>query len=124
MHHVIFRRPLRVLVPMAAALVLLALISPWPISWVYVVVFLLGYGLLTRRGHLACTPEGVEVTVLVTRRIPWANTLGFTAGSWWRGGTHVLTTTGRIWSPVPASWWGGPATAADLAILEDARPRT
>jgi hypothetical protein len=87
-----------------------------------VVVFLGVYGLLTARSKLACTPAGVEVTVMATRRIAWSDIRGFEAGSWWRGGTRVLTETGTIWSAAPASWWGGPASSSNIAALEKARP--
>jgi hypothetical protein len=54
MDPVVFRKPLGVLAVMAAALVVVGLISPWPVSWVHVGVFLFIFGLLSwrqRRSH-------------------------------------------------------------------------
>jgi len=120
MQPLVYRRQLWVLVPMAVVLAAITLLRPWPGGWTYVVVFCLGFGLLSARQRLICTPEGVQVTVLSTRRVPWREIRGFEAGSIWRGGTRILTTSGAVWTPAPSSWWGGPAPAQDLKALERA----
>ena len=66
--------------------------------------------------------RGVEVTLIRARRIPWSEVRGFERGSGLRGGLRVLTPTGKVWSPAPSSWWGGPAPAELIAELESARP--
>lgn len=122
MNRIVYRRPLGVLALLALILITLTLVMPGA-DWTFVVLFLLFFGLIASRQRLVCTPEGVEVTFLRTQRIPWAQVRGFQAASNWRGGAYVLTTSGRVWSAAPGSWWGGPASDADLAALEGARPR-
>lgn len=121
MRPLVYRRQLWVLVPLAVVLAAITLLQPWPGGWMCVVVFCLSFGLISARQRLSCTSEGVQVTVLRTRQVPWGEILGFEAGSTWRGGTRILTTSGVVWAPTPSSWWGGPALAHDLAALERAR---
>lgn len=118
MQPLVYRRQLWVLVPMVVVLAAITLIRPSPGSWTYLVVFCLGFGLLSARQRLVCTPEGVLVTVLSTRRVPWSEIRGFEAGSMWRGGTRILTTSGAVWAPASSSWWGGPAPVLEVEALE------
>ena len=55
----------------------------------------------------------------------WAQVQGFEAGSTFRGGTRIETSSGVVHSIAPCSWWGGPAEAADLeALRREAHART
>lgn len=122
MERMTFHRSRMVVAVMAAVLVFFAALWPSPDGWRFVILFIVFYGALTWRQRLVCSAAGVEVTMLATRRLSWADVHGFQPGSSWRGGTRIVTTTGEVWSPAPSSWWGGPASAADLAAIERARP--
>ena len=120
-----FRPPLTSVLPVAAILSLWALVFPSEGKWVFVVVFTLLFGVIRLRQLLVLTEEHLEVTVLRTRRIPWAQVQGFEAGSTLRGGTRIETSSGAVYSIAPCSWWGGPAEAADLdALRREALART
>ena len=112
-----FRPPLTTILPVAVVLVLLGLIFPSDGTWGFVVVFLTVFGVLRMRQLTVLTDEHVEVTVVRTRRIPWADIEGFEAGSGMRGGTIVHTSGGDVHAISPCSWWGGPASPADLETL-------
>ena len=120
MQPLVYRRQLWVLVPMTVVLAAGTLVRPRPTGWTYLMIFFLVVGLLIARQRLACTPEGVQATLFRTRLVPWSEIRGFEAGSTWRGGTWILTTSGAVWAPAPSSWWGGPASAQDLEVLERA----
>ena len=118
-----FRPPWTAWVWTAAILVVIALVFinvSWVDSgfmWTYVIVFLTVLGLGRWRQGLACHPDHLAVTVLRTRRIPWQQIQGIRPGSNWRGGIRIQISTGQVWSPAPASWWGGPASEEDVARL-------
>ena len=112
-----FRPPLTTILPVAVVLVLLGLIFPSDGTWGFVVVFLTVFGVLRMRQLTVLTDEHVEVTVVRTRRIPWADIEGFEAGSGMRGGTIVHTSGGDVHAISPCSWWGGPASPSDLETL-------
>ena len=113
-----FRPPLTTILPVAVVLVLLGLIFPSDGIWGFVIVFLTVFGVLRMRQLTVLTDEHVEVTVVRTRRIPWADIEGFEAGSGMRGGTIVHTSGGDVHAISPCSWWGGPASPSDLETLE------
>ena len=113
-----FRPPLTTILPVAVVLVLLGLIFPSDGIWGFVIVFLTVFGVLRMRQLTVLTDEHVEVTVVRTRRIPWADIEGFEAGSGMRGGTIVHTSGGDVHAISPCSWWGGPASQSDLETLE------
>ena len=112
-----FRPPLTTILPVAAVLVLLAVIFPSDGIWAFVIVFSTVFGVLRMRQLTVLTDEHVEVTVVRTRRIPWADIEGFEAGSGMRGGTIVHTSGGDVHAISPCSWWGGPASPSDLETL-------
>lgn len=112
-----FRPPLTTILPVAVVLVLLGLIFPSDGIWGFVIVFLTVFGVLRMRQLTVLTDEHVEVTVVRTRRIPWADIEGFEAGSGMRGGTIVHTSGGDVHAISPCSWWGGPASPSDLETL-------
>ena len=96
--------------------------SPMWGAWLFVV--LLPIALVLRlRQRLVVDDTGVTVTILRTRRIPWADVQGFSRGSGWMGGTNVLTAAGSVRSVAPCSWWGGRPSADQIALLEDIRVR-
>jgi hypothetical protein len=120
-----FRPPLTSVLPVAAVLSLWALVFPSEGKWVLVVVFTILFGVIRLRQLLVLTEEHLEVTVFRTRRIPWTQVQGFEAGSTFRGGTQIETSSGVVYSIAPCSWWGGPAEAADLdALRRAAKART
>ena len=113
-----FRPPLTTVLPAGAVLVLLGVIFPFDSTWLFVIVFVTVLGVLRMRQLTVLTDEYVEVTVLRTRRIPWADIEGFEAGSGFRGGTIVRASDGDIHAIAPCSWWGGPANQSDLETLQ------
>jgi hypothetical protein len=120
-----FRPPLTSVLPVAAILSLWALVFPSEDKWVFVVVFTTVFGVIRLRQLLVLTDEHLEVTVFRTRRIPWAQVQGFEAGSTFRGGTQIETSSGVVHSISPCSWWGGPAEAEDVeALRREARVRS
>ena len=122
--------PLVVRVPLTAVLVPLVVLAvilvmsggayPAWMGWIFVAVFPLS-GVWRRRQHLLLDADGVEVTVLRTRRFTWAEVDVFEPGSALVGGTAIVTSAGRVRSVAPCSWWGGSATASDIAVLERMR---
>ena len=68
-----FRPPLTTILPVAVVLVLLGLIFPSDGIWGFVVVFSTVFGVLRMRQLTVLTDEHVEVTMVRTRRIPWAD---------------------------------------------------
>ena len=120
-----FRPPLTSVLPVAAVLSLWALVFPSEGKWVFVVVFTSLFGVIRLRQLLVLTDDHLEVTVFRTRRIPWAQVQGFEAGSTFRGGTQIETSSGVIYSIAPCAWWGGPAEAEDIeALRREARVRS
>ena len=116
-----YRRPLIGMAP-AAFICLIFLLSPDPtLRWLAFVIVVLSALMYLRQG-LVVTAEGVEVTLIRTQRIPWSQVRGFERGSGLRGGMRVLTPSGKVWSPAPSSWWGGPATAEQISEVAAARP--
>jgi hypothetical protein len=110
--------------PLAGVLVLLGLVFPTEGSWAFAIVFVFVYSMIRLRQLMVLTDDHLEITVIRTRRIPWAQIEGFEPGSRFRGGTQVLTTSGAVWSVSPCSWWGGPADADDIEVLRrEARVR-
>ena len=71
------------------------------------------------RQRLVLDGEGVAITVVRTRRLPWAQVERFEAAS--GGGIRVVTAARSYRSPAPCSGWGGPATDAQVADLEAIR---
>jgi hypothetical protein len=119
-----FRPPLTSVLPLAGVLVLLGLVFPTEGSWAFAIVFVFVYMIVRLRQLMVLADDHLEITVIRTRRIPWAQIEGFEPGSRWRGGTQVQTTSGVVWSVSPCSWWGGPAEAADLeGRRREPRPR-
>lgn len=119
-----FRPRLTSVLPLAGVLVLLGLIFPTEGSWAFAIVFVFAYTILRLRQLMVLTDDHLEITVIRTRRIPWAQIEGFEPGSRFRGGTEVQTTSGVVWSVSPCSWWGGPADAGDIEVLRrEARAR-
>jgi hypothetical protein len=119
-----FRPPLTSSLPVAGILVLATLLFPSEGILTLVVVFLLLFAFFRLRQLMVLTDDHLEVTVVRTRRIPWAEVEGFEPGSRFRGGTQVQTSAGVVWSVSPCSWWGGPADAADIEVLRrEARAR-
>lgn len=116
-----FRPSPSVVLPVLGVLVLMALLLPAPGRWWFVLGFTVVSGLLRGRQGLVCTEDGVAVTVIGTRHVAWSDIRGFRPGSWLRGGLAVETSSGLVWSTAPCSWWGGPASRADVARLEALR---
>jgi hypothetical protein len=112
-----FRPPLTSVLPVAAILSLWALVFPSEDKWFFVMFFTIVFGIIRLRQLLVLTDEHLEVTVFRTRRIPWAQVRAFEAGSTFRGGTQIETSSGVVHSISPCSWWGGPAEAAALEAL-------
>lgn len=112
-----FRPPLTSVLPVAAVFSLWALVFPSEGKWVFVVVSTILFGVIRLRQLLVLTDDHLEVTVFRTRRIPWAQVHGFDAGSTFRGGTQIETSSGPVYSIAPCSWWGGPAEAEDIEAL-------
>ena len=76
-----------------------------------------------RRQRLLADERGVTVVVLRRRFVPWAEVSGFERASSGGAGVRVVTASGRVSSRAPTSWWGGPATPAQVATLERIRQR-
>ena len=120
-----FRPPLTSVLPVAGVLVLMAIVLPSEGSVAFVIMFTFFFAILRLRQLLVLEEDRLEVTVLRTRRIPWADVQGFEAGSTLRGGTQIQTSSGVVHSIAPCSWWGGPAAAADIeALRREARARS
>ena len=120
-----FRPPLTSALPMIGVLIVLGLVFPSDATGLFVLVLVFGFAALRLRQLLILRDEHLEVTVLRTRRIPWADIQGFEPGTTLRGGTRIQTTTGVVHSIAPCSWWGGPANEADLEVLRrEARARS
>ena len=119
-----FRPPLTSVLPLAGVLVALGLVFPTEGSWAFAIVVVFLYMILRLRQLMVLTDDHLEITVIRTRRIPWAQIEGFEPGSRLRGGTEVQTISGVVWSVSPCSWWGGPAEESDLEVLRrEARAR-
>ena len=116
-----FRTSPSVVLLVVGALVLMALLLPSPGRWWFVLGFTVLFGLLRGRQGLVCTEDGVAVTRIGTHHVPWSDIRGFRPGSWLRGGLAVETSSGLVWSAAPCSWWGGPASTADVSRLEALR---
>ena len=116
-----FRPSPSVVLPVVGVLVLVALLLPSPGRWWFVLGFSVLLGLLRGRQGLVCTEDGVAVTVIGTRHVPWSDIRGFRPGRRLRGGLVIGTDSGMVWSTAPCSWWGGPACPVDLAWLEALR---
>lgn len=114
-----YRPPLTSLLPAAGVLVLMALVSSAEGGWALAIVVVTLLAILRMRQLLIVAQDNISVTVFRTRHIPWSVVQGFEAGSTVRGGTVIRTTEGEVHSVAPCSWWGGPATAADIETLEN-----
>jgi hypothetical protein len=62
------------------------------------------------------------VTVNRKRTVAWADIRGFTPGPGFLSGTIVVNNGKPMHAAAPCSWWGGPASADQLAALEARRP--
>ena len=119
-----FRPPLTSALPMIGVLIVLGLVFPSDATGLFVLVLVFGFAALRLRQLLILRDDHLEVTVLRTRRIPWADIQGFEPGTTLRGGTRIQTSTGVVHSIAPCSWWGGPADEADIEVLRrEARAR-
>jgi hypothetical protein len=119
-----FRPPLTSVLPVAGILVLMAIVLPSDTSAAFVILFTLLFAMFRMRQLLVLQEDHLEVTVVRTRRIPWAEVQGFEPGSRLRGGTQIQTSSGVVHSISPCSRWGGPAAEADLEVLRrEARAR-
>lgn len=123
MQRITFHRSWALPAAMSAILVLFATLWSSPDGWRFVALFVIVQMAITWRQRLVCSPAGLDLIVLRRRHVQWSDILGFQPASSLRGGTQILTTTGELWSPAPSSWWGGPASDADLTALESARLR-
>ncbi len=116
-----YRRPLIGMAP--AAFVCLVLLFAQDLTLRYLAFWLIAFSaLMFWRQGLIVSEAGLEVTLIRTRRIPWSEVRSLERGTRLRGGLRVETSIGTIWSPAPASWWGGPASAEQIAEIESARP--
>lgn len=95
---------------------------PW---WVMLVLLaLLPLGIVQRRRlKLALDPRGVTVTVRRTHVVAWSDVVRFEVGSFWYGGTRIVTTAGVLRSPVPCTDMGWRARPDQIAQLEAFRLR-
>ncbi|HYN57506.1 MAG TPA: hypothetical protein VES03_09935 [Motilibacterales bacterium] len=119
-----FRPPLTSALPVIGVLIVLGMVLPSDGTALFVVLVAFGFAALRLRQLLVLREDHLEVTVLRTRRIPWADIQGFESGTTLRGGTQIQTTAGVVHSIAPCSWWGGPADAADIEVLRrEARAR-
>lgn len=119
-----FRPPLTSTLPVIGFVIFLGLVLPSDGIALFVLVFVFGFAALRLRQLLVLHDDHLEVTVLRTRRIPWADIQGFEPGTTFRGGTRIDTTSGAVHSVAPCSWWGGPAAEADIEVLRrEARAR-
>ncbi len=91
-------------------------------AWLFAVLLPIALVLRVRQ-RIVVDETGVEVTILKTRRIPWADVQGFGSGTGWMGGTIVWTSSGPVRSIAPCSWWGGRPSDGQLALLEAIRVR-
>lgn len=113
-----FRPPLTSVLPAAAVLALLGVVLPSPGLAPAMIVFVVLFAAVRLRQLTVLTDSHVEVTVVRTRRIPWAEIESFEAGSALRGGTVIRTTSGtEVHAVAPCTWWGGPADEQDLEVL-------
>ena len=113
-----YRPPLSSVLPVVGVLVLLALVFPSESGVIIVMGIATAFAIIRLRQLLVLHDDHISVTVLRTRRIPWTDIEGFSAGSTMRGGTAIQTTAGEVHSVAPCSWWGGPAYPADLETLQ------
>jgi len=119
-----FRPPLTSVLPLTGILALWAIIFPSEGNWAFVMVFVALFAALRLRQLLVLADGHLEVTVIRTRRIPWAEVQGFEPGSTFLGGTRIQTTSGVVHSISPCTWWGGPARESDIEVLRrEARAR-
>lgn len=113
-----YRPPLSSVLPVVGLLVLLALVFPSESGGIIALGVATAFAIIRLRQLLVLHEDHISVTVLRTRRIPWSDIEGFSAGSSMRGGTLIQTTDGEVHSVAPCSWWGGPAAPADLETLQ------
>ena len=113
-----YRPPLSSVLPVVGVLVLLAVVFPSDSGGLVALGIATAFAIIRLRQLLVLHDDHISVTVLRTRRIPWADIEGFSAGSSVRGGTVIQTTDGEVRSVAPCSWWGGPANPADLETLQ------
>lgn len=116
-----FRPPLTSLLPVAAVVTLISLVLGSEGSAAFAMLFVGLFAVLRLRQLLVLGEDHLQVTVLRTRRIPWAEVQDFQQGSGLRGGTRIETTQGVVHAVAPCSWWGGPAAEADLETLRRVR---
>jgi hypothetical protein len=76
-----FRAPLTSVLPLAGALVLLGLVFPTEGSWTFAIVVVFVSAIVRLRQLMVLTDDHLEITVIRTRRIPWAQVEGFEPGS-------------------------------------------
>lgn len=89
--------------------------------------FLLSAGILSlailwtnARPSLELAETDAIVRVYRSRRIPWSAITGVRPASLRRGGGVLLQTAWgeQVRAPAPSSWWGGPASDAQVAEIE------
>lgn len=119
-----FRPPLTSVLPPAGIFAIAVIIVVPDRAFGFAMLFLFLFAVVRLRQLLVLTDDHLEVTVLRTKQIPWAEVQGFEPGSSFRGGTRIQTTSGVVHSVSPCSWWGGPADESDLEVLRrEARAR-
>lgn len=103
----------------ASVAVLLALTADSNV-WL-IAAILTGNVVLRLRQKTVLDNEGIEVTYLTKKRIPWREVAGFKATRGAGGGVTILTAAGPVRSAVPCSWWGGPPRPGQVEMLERIR---
>ena len=119
-----FRPPLTSVLPVAGVLVLMAIVLPSEGSVAFVIMFTFFFAILRLRQLLVLEEDRLEVTVLRTRRIPWADVQGFELVDASRGDPDP-DVLGRRALDRSLLLVGGPAAAADIeALRREARARS
>ena len=72
-----------------------------------------------RRSELRLTPDDAFVSEpFGDRVVRWRDVTAVHRSSRWSGGLVLVTRSDRIRCPAPCSWWGGPASPAQVAEVE------
>jgi hypothetical protein len=116
-----FRPPLLSVLPVAAVLTLAAVVLGSQGAVAFAMLFVGLFAVLRLRQLTVLGEDHLQVTVLRTRRIPWAEVEDFQRASGLRGGTRIETAQGVVHAVAPCSWWGGPAEEADIETLRRVR---
>jgi hypothetical protein len=116
-----FRPPLTSVLPVAAVVTIVAVALGSQASAAFAMLFVGLLAALRLRQLVVLGEDHLQVTVVRTRRIPWAEVEGFHQGTGLRGGTRIETAHGVVHAVAPCSWWGGPASEADIETLRRVR---